>query len=182
MSAKVTLPTFRINPAALGRRLAATILKAREAELSPEQFTDTVCAVFESCISADFTPSVNNEIDQTILDAEQAEIEKSVRRSAAARKAAERRRQLREQSSKVEETIVIETQPEVTEVSTVTSPEQGTKKRRRRNRRRKKNHNVSPSVSENVAPGVAARFHGDIGPVGGLHADNAGCNLIGDRE
>ncbi len=159
MSAKVTLPSFRINPAALGRRLASTILKAQEADLSPEAFTDTVCAVLQSSRSEDYTPSADSAVDTEILAAEQAEIEKSVRRSEIARKVAERRRKLREQATvmsetkekdieepetKETETMETETKEEVmtqsvAETATDTTlPQQPTGKRRRRNRRRKK--------------------------------------------
>lgn len=37
-------------------------------------------------------------------------------------------------------------------------------------------------LSEELAPGVAAGFHGDVGAVGGAHADDAGRDFLGDGE
>lgn len=96
MSEKTTLPSFRISRVALGRRLASAILKIREAELSPETFAATMNAVFNSCMTGESVPAPDGDIDRVILFSEQAEIEKSERRSIAARKAAERRRKMRE--------------------------------------------------------------------------------------
>lgn len=94
--AAVNLPAFRISQAAVGRRLASVLLRVRAGELSEADFLDTISAVLDSCVSEDFTPDPDAGIDAEILADEQAEIEKSVRRSAAARKAAERRRLQRE--------------------------------------------------------------------------------------
>ncbi len=138
MSAKVTLPSFRISPAALGRRLASVIIKAREGRLSPEEFADTVNAVYDSCLAGDSAPVAGPDTDNEILASEQVEIEKSVRRSEAARRSAAKRRLMREQSA-----VIVAVDEPVSEEETacaspdVTAPK---KKRRRRNRRRRKNH------------------------------------------
>lgn len=92
MKTKVSLPEFRISLAAVGRRLASVIMKAREKALTDEEFADTINAVFDSCCELPAQPEVNEHAVAKIVEAEQTEIEKSVRRSAAARKAAERRR------------------------------------------------------------------------------------------
>lgn len=101
--AKVTLPDFRISLASVGRRLTSVLLRANNGELTEEEFFDTINAVFDSCVAEDSVPDPEAEVNHEVLSAEQAEIEKSVRRSAAARKAAERRRQLREARQKASE-------------------------------------------------------------------------------
>ncbi len=147
MSAKITLPQFRISNAALGRRLASTILKAREAHLSPEEFQNLLNAVLDNCISE--TPVPENLAEDEILISERAEIEKSVRRSIAAKRAAERRHLQREQSAVEQvqtfiqgqdtETEIKSALPEASDPATETAPTSGNgRKRRRRNRRRHK--------------------------------------------
>ncbi len=146
MSTKISLPAFRISRAALGRRLASTILKAREADLDPEAFMDTVNAVFDSCVSEDFTPESDSHADTEILSEEQLEIEKSVRRSAAARKAAERRRQMREQ--RISSVTEIQSPEEVKSVNP--ESEQTARKKRRRKRRRRNKPGQSDTDSQNL--------------------------------
>ncbi len=144
MTSKVTLPEFRISQAALGRRLASVILKAREAELNPAEFAATVCAVFERCVSDEFTPEADSPVDETILNAESEEIAKSARRSRAARQAAERRRKMREQKATAndatEVTAVPDESPEssTNEENTVSTETNGSGKKRRRRRRNRR--------------------------------------------
>lgn len=150
MSAKVTLPTFRISPAALGRRLASVILRSIEAELSPEAFQDTVSAVFNSCQTDDSTAQPGPETDNEILHTEQVEIEKSVRRSEIARRAAARRREMKEKGTAPEVKNEIQELSEA-KITPETPPvEKTSSKRRRRNRRRKRGHGKSSETTRSL--------------------------------
>lgn len=168
MPAKVTLPEFRISRAALGRRLASVILKAREADLSPEEFEKTVTSVFECCVSAEFSTEENCFLDDEIFEAERIEIEKSERRSKAAREAAERRRRMKEQNVKTEVDVKTEEDVKPDEKdepvaisepiqSEVTSSEPVRKKHNRRRRRRKNRQQtecLSPAPGDNMATAI----------------------------
>lgn len=146
MSATVKLPEFCISKAAVGRRLASVILRAQEADLTPEAFAATVSAVLDSCVTGDYDETKYADADVEILETEQAEVKKSIRRSESARKAAARRRELKEQRMKAEQVV--------NEAATSSAPEEAVtesaehipadsdkpRKRRRRNRRRRRNN------------------------------------------
>lgn len=101
MNAKVNIPELKISYAALGRRLATTILKAKEQDLDPESFRDTVTAVLALCTTRPYVSRDHYWQDRGIVKAETIEIEKSVRRREIALKAARRRRELREAREKL---------------------------------------------------------------------------------
>lgn len=148
MTKTITLPTFRISRAALGRRLASTILKSREANLTPEEFMETVNAVFESCVSEDYSPADSENLNAGILKEEQEEIKKSERRSEAARKAAERRRKLREEQSSARITQVEAEEISQSRETADPAPEISGRKKRRRNRRRRRNRSNKMNGSQ----------------------------------
>lgn len=95
MKHSVELPEFRISRAALGRRLASTLLLARQAKLSPEEFLSTMSAVFDCCVSEDAVPDSHSSVNSEIYESQRKEVGKSVRRSVAARREARKRREAR---------------------------------------------------------------------------------------
>ena len=92
-------PNYRISEAALGRHLANAISLAKEGEIAPEKFLATITAVYESCLSEEFTPDSDADIDMEAYEKLRAGVEKSARRSESARQAAERRRMAKARSS-----------------------------------------------------------------------------------
>lgn len=90
------LPKYRISNAALGKRLATVIEMEKQAMMSPDQFHDTIFAVYNLILDPDFVPDAGSNHNPVIYEEQKIEVEKSARRSAAAREAARRRKEMKE--------------------------------------------------------------------------------------
>ncbi len=89
------LPKYRISHAALGKRLATIIEMEKQAMMNPEQFHDTIFAVYNLILDPAYEPHRGSNHHPAIYEEQKLEVEKSARRSAAAREAARRRKEMK---------------------------------------------------------------------------------------
>lgn len=144
---------YRISEAALGRHLASAVRMGNDGKIAPEKFLQTITALYKTCVSEDYVPEAETDVDNEAFETLKNGVEKSARRSTAARKAAERRRREKETASHTPQVEVKESEmtDPTTDSITQSTPEQPTqeetdstltsasrKRRRRRNRRRRK--------------------------------------------
>ncbi len=87
---------YRIGNAAMGRILSTVMEMERQSMMRKEHFHDTIFAVYNRTVSADFEPDKGACINRAVYDKMAVEVDKAARRSAAARAAALRRKERRE--------------------------------------------------------------------------------------